>query len=103
MTREFLAVCGLFTLMIADSARAEDAARCAPRDMVVSQLTDRFGESRQAMGLNPNNTMMELYASAETGSWTITITGPNGTTCVVAIGQSFEAIAEELRPAGLPI
>lgn len=54
------------------------------------------------MGLHPNNTMMELYASAETGTWTITITAPDGT-CVVAVGQAYEAVAEDLRPAGLPL
>ncbi|WP_176473742.1 hypothetical protein [Actibacterium ureilyticum] len=102
MTAKLVAVCGLFSLIAPAMTRAEPS-RCAPRDTVVAQLTERYGESRQVMGLNPNNTMMELYASAETGSWTITVTAPNGTTCVVAVGQAYEPVAEALRPAGLPL
>ena len=102
MTRRSLAGCGLSLLLLATSAQAQ-TPRCAPRATVVEQLSTRYGESRQVVGLNANNTMMELFASVETGSWTITITGPNGTSCIVAAGQSYEAVAEQLRPAGLPI
>ena len=49
-----------------------------------------------------NNQVMELFASADTGSWTITVTLPEGTTCLVASGQNFEPITEELPAKGDP-
>jgi hypothetical protein len=48
------------------------------------------------MGLGANNAVVEVFASEETGTWTITVTMPSGLTCLVASGQSFETLAEAL-------
>ena len=83
--------------MTASSATAQGAGRnCAPRSAVVDRLADGYGESRQSMGLGANNQVVEVFASQETGSWTITVTAPNGLTCLVASGQAFEELAEVL-------
>jgi hypothetical protein len=49
-------------------------------------------------GLAGPETMMEIYASTETGTWTVTMTMANGTMCMVASGQGYEAVLP--RPAG---
>jgi hypothetical protein len=77
---------------------ARAAAQCAPRD---TNLATQFGESRRIIGLAHDNTVMELYA-AETGTWTLTVTLPNGMTCLVAAGNSFEATADTLPAKGDP-
>jgi len=38
--------------------------------------------------------------TSDTGTWTITLTTPNGLTCLVASGQSWEELAEALPPDG---
>ncbi len=53
---------------------------------------------RVGVGLVREKAMMEVYASTETGTWSIVMTLPNGTTCLVASGQSFEAVAEARPP-----
>jgi hypothetical protein len=40
--------------------------------------------------------VVEVYASSETGSWTIVVTRPGGPTCLVAAGQSFQQLNEAL-------
>jgi hypothetical protein len=75
---------------------------CAPRDAVVERLATHYGETRQSMGLGSNNAVMEVYASTETGTWTITVTLTSGLTCLVASGQAFEELAEALPPKGDP-
>lgn len=75
-------------------AQARNA--CAPRDIVLNRLATTYGETRQSIGLGANNQMVEVFASAETGSWTITVTRPGGITCLVASGQAFEVLAESL-------
>ena len=70
------------------------------RDAVVDRLAEGYGETRQSMGLGANNAVIEVFASAETGTWTITVTTPNGLTCLVASGQSFETLAEALPAKG---
>lgn len=77
------------------------AMQCGKRDTVTITLAERYGESRRAIGLAQNGVMMELYA-APSGSWTITITRPDGITCLVAAGDNFQSLAEALPPPGDP-
>jgi hypothetical protein len=48
------------------------------------------------MGLGAQGAVMEVFASLTSGSWTITVTLPDGLTCLIASGQAFEAMAEHL-------
>ncbi len=97
MKLKLTALCTIASACIATPAIAQN---CAPRDAVLTQLANRFGESRQSIGLGANNAVVEVFASAETGSWTITVTLTNGMTCMVASGQSYEAVAESLPVKG---
>ncbi|GGE40336.1 hypothetical protein GCM10011360_29970 [Primorskyibacter flagellatus] len=83
-------------LMIAVATPALARGTCAPRDVVLERLSAKFGETRQSIGLGPNNQMVEVFASRDTGTWTITVTRPSGLTCLVASGQAFETLAEAL-------
>jgi hypothetical protein len=83
-------------------ATARAAAQCAPRDTVAANLASQFGEIRRIIGLAQDNTVMELYAAPETGTWTLTVTLPDGTTCLVAAGSRFEATADILPAKGDP-
>jgi len=73
---------------------------CAPRETVVQRLAEAYGETRQSMGLGANNAVVEVFASTASGSWTITVTGTNGITCLIAAGRAFEAMAESLPDPG---
>lgn len=66
------------TSVFATAAQAHIPALCAARETVLERLSTRYGETRQSIGLSINNSMMELFASMETGSWTITLTRPDG-------------------------
>lgn len=70
---------------------------CGPRDTVLSRLADKFGETRRSLGLGANNGIVEIFASADTGSWTITVTMPDGRMCLVASGQSYEDTVDPLQ------
>ncbi len=87
-------------VLAASHVAAEGTRNCAPRQMVLEQLADKYGETRQSIGLGTNNAVVEIFASPETGTWTITVTTPDGQTCLVASGQSFEALAEALPAQG---
>lgn len=82
-------------LCFGSSALAQ-TANCGPHDVVVARLATGYGESRQSIALGANNTVVETFASAETGSWTITVTTPDGPTCLVASGQEYQYLAEAL-------
>ncbi|WP_146345914.1 hypothetical protein [Falsiphaeobacter marinintestinus] len=86
--------------LAAQSVSARDNRNCAPRDFVLDRLAEGYGETRQSIGLAAQGTVIEVFASGDTGSWTIIATMPNGTTCMVASGQSFETVAEALPAKG---
>lgn len=84
------------TVLLPLAAAAQPAANCAPRETVVARLASTYGETRQSIGLGSNNSVVEVFASVESGTWTITVTTAAGLTCLVASGQSFETLAEAL-------
>lgn len=93
---------GFAGVILAVNAAEAQAVRCAPRGEVVARLADRYTESRRAIGVAANQMVMEVYASRDSGSWSITVTTPDGLTCLVASGQGFEALADDLPAPGDP-
>lgn len=102
MKRNFMILSfGVGALILATShAFAQSAQNCGQRQPIVERLADRFGESRQSIGLGTQNRVVETFANPETGSWTITVTMPNGTMCLLASGHAFEEVTEGLTPTG---
>lgn len=74
-------------------ALADPSQHCAPRDDVVEKLNLAYGETRRSLGLGDDNSLMEIFASHDTGTWTITVTSAQGITCLVATGQAFDGSA----------
>jgi hypothetical protein len=87
------------------ATQAALAAQCAPREQVVAGLATRFDEVLRGAGLTaaPDGRaqVVEIFTSAS-GSWTIVVTRPDGQTCLVASGQAWEDITEELPAKGEP-
>lgn len=83
----------LCALFLTHPLAAQQTMICGVRAQVVEQLRTRFGEERRAMGLAGHNRIMELFVSEQTGSWTITVTGIDGITCLIASGQHHESFA----------
>ena len=83
-------------LVVAAPATQAQTQNCAPHEVVVAHLAEGYGESRQSIGLAQNNAVVEVFASPETGTWTITVTQPGGLTCLVAAGEAFQDLNEEL-------
>jgi hypothetical protein len=64
-------------------------ASCGQREEIVAVLAEKYRESHQASGLQTQSAMIEIWASPETGTWTILMTQASGVSCVVASGQSW--------------
>jgi hypothetical protein len=87
MARATIAI-GLLSLT--PFAEAEGRQPCAARADVVQKLLERFGETLRSVGLQPDETLVEVSSSERTGSWTILQTKPDGTSCLIAAGQLWE-------------
>lgn len=86
-------------LLVLPAMAEAQAARslCAERDQIVGTLTGYFGETARSWGMGPAGHIVEIFASDETGTWTITVTAPDGTTCLVASGNSWEDLLQPAR------
>jgi hypothetical protein len=83
---------------VAAPALAQQSA-CAPREAIVSHLEKKYGETRRGVGLQNRGSVTEIYASAETGTWTIIVTRPDGVACAVAAGEAWlEEVATAVTP-----
>ena len=64
-------------------------AHCGPRDVVIGQLDTSYGEKLVGGGLQDPDAVLELWISPESGSWTILMSRPDGTSCIVAAGTDW--------------
>jgi hypothetical protein len=97
----------LATTILATPAHAQvpgGPAVCGQRDKLVQRLEAEFGETRQGFGLQRGSSILEIFASAESGSWTILVTQPTGMACMVAAGQNWAATPEDAKKvSGEPV
>ena len=72
------------------------AASCGPHKAMVEVLSAKYSEAPHAMGTVHDDKLVELFVSAK-GSWTILVTRPNGSSCIIAAGQDWEFVPADLR------
>jgi len=64
---------------------------CGERGKVLSSLKDKYEEVPVSIGLANNGTVVEVLAS-DKGSFTILTTRPDGLTCLVSAGNSWQNV-----------
>ena len=95
-----LAILGLTGAMLFGAGQAEAQQVCTTRDDATKQLEDKYGEKVVARGLSTTGKrMLEIFVS-ENGSWTVVMSEPNGRSCVLVTGESWQQIP---MPAGDPV
>ncbi|WP_424977121.1 hypothetical protein [Leisingera sp. S232] len=81
------------------------AASCGNREVMTQRLESGYSERLTAGGLQKSRaeaTMIEVWSSDETGTFTVLVTHANGISCVVATGSSFFQIADKAPEPGTP-
>ena len=76
------------------------SSNCAPRTSIVKKLTEMYSETLTGGGLQNANTMLEVWSSKTTGSFTVLLSHANGISCIVSSGQDWNSIAAAMVPEG---
>jgi hypothetical protein len=66
---------------------------CAQRDQVVERLAAHYKEQPSGRGLQAREDrqeLVEVWASRETGTFTVMLTTPDGMSCVLATGTDWQ-------------
>lgn len=87
-----LALTGAASAQAATPAGTAAAPVCGPRAALVILLKQQFGELQEDAALQSDQTLIELFAS-ERGTWSIVLSAPNGTSCIVSAGNGLLAQA----------
>ena len=66
---------------------------CGNSEQIHRMLSEQYRESRQVVGVVNEQSVLEVWANTESGTWTILITRTNGMSCLAAYGISYTTAA----------
>ena len=74
---------------------------CDDRDSLLLKLERSYGAERMGRGMRGPEAIIEVWAVRSTGEWTLVQSYPDGKSCIVAMGENWEAMgfAEVPDPA----
>ena len=84
------------------AAQNAGQAACSPRTEVLGHLANKYGEAPVAIGVTNKGGLVEVLSTGDGNTWTIIVSMPNGTSCMVAAGEGWRTKAhdvDKLAPA----
>lgn len=72
-------------------AQERQQVPCGPRDQIVEKLKNTYKEIPAAIGLANNGQLFEIFASKK-GTWSLILTQPNKTSCMMLAGSDFDIV-----------
>jgi hypothetical protein len=88
-------------LAVPAGANAQSGMPCFQRDVLVRALEEKYKESLTGGGIQNETQLLEIWTSAETGTFTVIITRADGVSCIAATGKSWQQVAE-VAALGVP-
>ncbi len=79
----------LVPVLTLSSFEAAAQTACSPRTDVVGRLAKKYGEAPVAMGVTNKGGLVEVLTTGDGNTWTIIVSTPNGTSCMVAAGEGW--------------
>ncbi len=71
------------------SFEAAAQSACSPRTDVIGHLAKKYGEAPIAIGVTNKGGLVEILTTGDGNTWTIIVSMPNGTSCMVAAGEGW--------------
>ncbi|MEL6169527.1 MAG: hypothetical protein AAFR35_12615 [Pseudomonadota bacterium] len=78
------------------------ANQCGERETVTKRLTSGYGETFNGGGLRSADAIFEVWTSETDGTWTILMTRPDGTSCIMASGTNWREASPADKVLGVP-
>mgnify|MGYP001316729847 CR=1 FL=1 len=81
----------LLPARISISAEAQDGVPCKDRGALSEELKTGHAEKPIGLGVTNAGTVVELWNSLDGATWTLLLTMPNGTSCIVSAENGWMA------------
>ncbi len=65
---------------------------CVAHADLIQQLSRKYAEEPMALGLGSDGSVMQLFTSKDGETWTLVRITPDGTSCMIAGGESWTNI-----------
>jgi hypothetical protein len=92
MKIKWIAAClglALVPVLTLGSFEASAQQACSPRSDVLGHLAKKYGEAPVAIGVTNKGGLVEVLTTGDGDTWTIIVSMPNGTACMVAAGEGW--------------
>ena len=105
MRIRWMAAClglALVPVLVSGSFEAAAQSACNPRTDVLGHLAKKYGEAPVAIGVTNKGGLVEVLTTGDGNTWTIIVSMPNGTSCMVAAGEGWRTMKHDetkLAPA----
>ena len=77
--------------------RADAMPACAQRTVVLEYFKQKYREEPAARGLANDGRVLEVLTTRTGSTWTIIMTLPDGRSCVVAAGESWDTVRAMIK------
>jgi hypothetical protein len=67
-------------------------AACQTHAEIKELLTQQFAEQPAAVGIQADGNLIQVFAAKDGTTWTMVTTRPDGVSCIVGLGQHWEAL-----------
>jgi len=90
--RRFADIAGLAAgLACAFAGPASGQSACLDHDKLTQMLDGKYSEKPVALGLEASGRLFEVFAADDGATWTMVVTTPEGASCVIAVGEEWQA------------
>ena len=90
----------MMLILWATSNPAAAQAACTTRNEVAERLAGNYAEAPVAAGLASSGAVIEVFTSGDGATWTIVLTRPEGTSCLVAAGEAWMTLPVKVAVKG---
>jgi hypothetical protein len=65
---------------------------CDQRASIIGHMAEEYREAPVAIGVTSTGSIVEVLTTGDGTTWTIIVSNPNGTSCLIAAGESWRAL-----------
>lgn len=78
----------LLALALLTASAAAQETPCGPREVIAARIA-QWGEVAQFAGVAQDGTLVEMWGNPASQTWTMTVTRPNGASCLTGAGTGW--------------
>ncbi len=75
------------------------ALLCDQRASIIDRMAEKYREAPVAIGVTSTGSIVEVLTTGDGTTWTIIVSNPNGTSCLIAVGEGWRALRFNIAAA----